>query len=303
MDVIVDTSGQAPGTFDYAAATEEELKWLALHGDQEAFNLLVQELTTVSAFHQRGKHNQKTHAGGRASYPEGWADSNTEELRTAWTNAIQKRRQHRGEAPVLTKIEEQSMMETILRAPGTAKMEVYRGPNDSFIYTMNGVKMRDADRDKLMTTVTELSTRFPVPGGVRIAVDIDGAFHWGVAGETVRGTGEMHLNEAAWKPSWANDKQASWPVLVGSEGPLRYVTTHEWGHTQDHLSDKRRDDISIKAMFSGGEKGTVVSAYALMGGPVEGYADAFADFAMTWPGEEYTYGTSTATWAKELGWK
>jgi hypothetical protein len=251
--------------------------------------------TAASAFHLHGKHDQKTHGSGGTSWPGDWGGVSLEEARALTYQHYQQMFKvlNLGSDPDRPAIDKATTGYTFYQS------------GDNLVGIHADADINDTDTAKLMENVDTLSERFPVPGGVNVMVDtidamnpsdwrkIDGGMDPNLA-ETVKATGMMRFSDMG-----LNGGAESHLTELYRGDQATSLIAHEWGHTQDTIDTfaSRQVKKDLRAAGVGNS-----SRYALVGGPDEAFAEAFADFNTTPSGGTYAW-SSTQAYVDTYGWK
>lgn len=143
--------------------------------------------------------------------------------------------------------------------------------------------------------VDRLQDNFPTGRHMRIRVAASSEFGQGVGGETTLGTGSMYINENVLE----RDTWGGMPVSNNVSSGL-YVLAHEWGHSLSTVDEAREKHVHDHAIEAGG-----LTRYGRTGAdgvraPAEGYAEAFAEWALT---DGNTTNPAALVYAERFKWR
>lgn len=232
--------------------------------------------------HLPGKHDQKTHGHGHKAggYKAGaWNKvSNEDRIRQIEANL------HEDLYPaVVQEMGPDGVRKLAERMAGSNGVVYTNGENHRVHFSSD--QLTEAEHKDLLANVDEMQRLAPLDK-LDLDVAAQHSFRQGVGGETEVGTGNIRLNETIYT------KYDRTGLMFGTPGwvmPInervsvsRYVLAHEWGHAVDTQTNNPRgqkkfmrpDDLQAVGLVSGMSQYGQTHTY-------EGYAEAFAEFALT----------------------
>lgn len=154
--------------------------------------------------------------------------------------------------------------------------------------------LSDVEQQEFLTYVDRMESSFPTGHHMHINMAGSDQFDKGVGGETTIGTGSMFLNETIMR-------MGRWPGMPASKdvNSALYVLAHEWGHALSTLDEADDKHTHRHAIDAGG-----MTRYGRTGSdgvlaPREGYAEAFAEWALT---EGKTTNAAARVYAEKYKW-
>lgn len=274
---------------------------------QEQIKLLPIKIANSEEDRANPNHSQKDgkftsgHGGGSGKELQGWKYETLDERKSGRLAKFEK-----AKGAPLTESEKQDILDGMPRSK-----QLLRSPDGhiSLLDTSsNGIPRSDFESlgkhaDKLQADFP-ISDQFGSSVSVRVvksndimqdlpaSIKVDKDQY--VAGDTVRGTGSIRLNERVYentKPNAAGDTWAM-PSSTKVDQPT-YILHHEWGHA----TDKHSDSEVTKALEDFGGGG--LSEYG-KSSPREAYAEAFAEWTLS---KGATSNKAAKDYAERFKWK
>lgn len=139
-----------------------------------------------------------------------------------------------------------------------------------------------------------MQTKYPTGHNMRIQVAPSTQFQYGVGGETTVSTGSMFINENVLT-------REVWPGMPVSDSvsSSQYVLAHEWGHSLSTKEEAYEHEVHNHAIEAGGLTRYGTSGADGVLAPAEGYAEAFAEWALT---QGTTTNPAAIEYAKRFKW-